>query len=338
MNPAEMLELWQDLGNGNRNATGMDRRRLNKTAPVDMFACIYWPSRGPGLLVEGNGEQGLFAGRVPTCRGVRVTHEVLETNSGVRTILRVMLEDQRLLDIFAVLSADLVNVVALERGGASALRRCIDRLCMWQGLLERVPLEGLSDESQRGLFGELMVLEHLQLSALDPLVGVLSWVGPDGAHQDFEIEGLAVEVKTTFTKRRTRLMIANEKQLDERTHHTLLLAHVRLDESATEGITLPDLVSRLRIALQPDPAASREFDLRLMQCGYLDVHAPLYGAHRFRVFGMRIFRVDGDFPRLTEANLPPGVGDIRYTIIADDLSSHEITKETVIELLRSTHE
>lgn len=171
------------------------------------------------------------------------------------------------------------------------------------------------------------------LEALDPLDAVTAWTGPDPSNQDFTHAGIAVEVKTSLAKRHARLTIANERQLDERPHRLLLLAHVRLEESVAHGMTLPARVDRCRALLRPDPAAARAFDDALMTGGYLDVHAPLYGGS-WRVSPTRLFEVRDAFPRLTEANLPPGVGDIRYSIIADDLGSWELPRQRAISALR----
>lgn len=336
MNPEALLELWGSLADG-QGASGMDRRRLDTEACVDMFACIFWPSRRLGLLIEGYGEQHPLTDRIPSCRGVKVVHEAVR-NENPRTILRVILEDPSLLDIFAVLSADLINATRAEQDSEVGLRRCIDRLSMWQGLFERVPPEGLSGEAQRGLFGELVVLENFCLPELDPLEAVTSWAGPDAAHQDFRVGDAAIEVKTTLAKRHARIFITNEKQLDERPHRVLLLALVRLDVSQAQGIALPTLVTRLRSVLPSDTVAEREFNTRLMLGGYLDVHAPLYERNRYLVEAQRYFHVHGDFPRLTEAELPPGVGDICYSIIADDLSGHEVKREEAAHLVRGSHD
>ena len=336
MKPERLLELWRGLADG-QDVSGMDRRRLDTEAPVDMFACIFWPSRRLGLLIEGDGAQHPRTDRMPACRGVRVMHQVIGKEDP-RTILRVILEDDSLLEIFAVLSVDLVNAVRAEQNTGAGLRRCIDRLSKWQVLFERVPADGLSKEAQRGLFGELAVLENFCLAELDKSEAVSSWTGPLGAHQDFKIGGTAVEVKTTLAKRHARISIANEKQLDERPHLVLLLVNLRLDESNAQGVALPTLVARLRSVLQTDTVAGRQFDDSLMLGGYLDIHAPLYERGRYRVAVQRYFHVHGDFPRLTEANLPPGVGDIRYTIIADDLSRHEVTREQAVQLVMGSND
>lgn len=335
MTPDRLLSTWSSLADEPASPSGVERIRLDADTPADVFACIFWPARKPGLLVEGAGEHRPSADRIPTCRGVRMVHEVTPAPNA-RTLLRVMLEDERLLEIFAVMSADLVSVVAAQQSAALALRRCIDRLCMWQVLFERVPVEGLSEEKQRGMLGELIVMETLLLPRLDTLAAVESWAGPDPAHQDFLRSGLAIEVKTSLAKRHARIEIANEKQLDERPHDTLVVAHLSLDESAAHGDSLPLVVDRLRGLVAPDPVASRLFDDRLLLGGYLDVHAPLY-RNQWQCSGTRYYRVEGDFPRLTEANLPPGVGDIRYSIIADDLGQFELAAQDVASLVEATN-
>ena len=263
-----------------------------------------------------------------------MVHELIVVPE-TRTVLRVMLEDENLLDIFAVMSADLVNVVVAEVSAASALRRCIDRLCMWQILFERLPAAGLAEPQQRGLLGELLVLERLLLPRIDRLAAVTAWTGPDASHQDFVRGGLAIEVKTSLAKRPARMMISNEKQLDERPHDTLILAHLRLDESTVRGDSLPVAVGRVRGLVVADPVASAGFDDLLAMSGYLDVHAPLYQDRRWLCSATQYYRVAEGFPRLTEANLPEGVGDIRYSISADDLGVYEVSSDDVALLVEA---
>ncbi|WP_347443572.1 PD-(D/E)XK motif protein [Martelella sp.] len=97
-----------------------------------------------------------------------------------------------------------------------------------------------------------------------------------------------------FRQHDVRLAIANERQLDERSHRALLLAHVCLEESSARGIALPALVARIRSQLQSDHAAAREFDDRLLQGGYLEVHAPLYAMSRYRVTDLHYLIVSQD--------------------------------------------
>lgn len=336
MTPKNLLQLWKSLSEG-RGTDGLDRRRLETEASVDIFACIFWPSRRLGLLIQGDGEVRPAFESTPEYRGVRVLHEVVDDELP-HTVLMVVLEDSSLLDTFAVLSADLIGAVKEETTAPIALHRCVERLSLWGGLFERIPSEGLSAERQRGLFGELVVLENFLLTRLDSMEAIVSWAGPDSAHQDFSAKGSAIEVKTTLAKRHTRLRISSEKQLDERPHQALLIAHVRLDESDAHGVTLPRLVSRLRTTLSQDVLSLREFERRLFLSGYLNLHSQLYETTRYVPTDQRYFHVSGDFPRLTEENLPPGVGDIRYTIVPGDLTRYELTEQEAAKALGWTND
>lgn len=334
MRPGELLDRWASLANSVAEFSGITRRRLEAGDVIDVYACHVWPKANSGLLIEGNGDLLDIGDRLPRCRGVRLMIDRHSTESGSpRTSLVVMLEEERLRDIFAVLGADLVNVVAAEPTPDAALHRCVDRLAMWQGLFDRISPDGLSEERQRGLFGELVILESLFLRLLDPADAVAAWAGSSAAHQDFLLGGLAIEVKSSLAKRHARIIIANEKQLDERAHDCLLLASVRLDESEAHGVALPDLVAEVRTRLKSLETAVRLFDEKLLQGDYLEVHAPLY-SQKWKVASTSWFNVTGDFPRLTEANLPAGVGDIRYSIIADDLGAWEQSIERVEELVK----
>lgn len=330
MTPAELLARWADLAAVPHRISGMDRRRLDAEVVVDIFACIFWPRGRAGLLIEGAGDASDVVERMPRCRGVRVEHELTSDDAGARTTLVVVLEQERLREIFAVLSVDLVNAITGERSAELAIRRCVERLCMWQGLFDRLAADGLSEERQRGLFGELVILERVFLTDDALLAAADAWTGSDSAPQDFVRGGLALEVKTTLAKRPARMMIANERQLDESPHDMLFLASVRLDESDAHGRSLSGIVTDLRRRFASDETAAQRFEDRLLAGDYLDVHASLYDARRYDVSGIRHFRVEGEFPRLTESRLPDGVGDIRYSIAADGLGAWEIDEDMVV--------
>ena len=335
MRPENLFEIWDNLALATSGIVGLDRRLLDVEAPVGVYACVFWPGGQPGLLVEGEGTVRPTGGRLPKCRGVKLVHETLGSNPD-RTSVRILLEEPRLRDIFAILAIDLLDVARSQSTSELALRRCIDRISMWQGLFERLPADGLSDEAQRGLFGELWVLENLMLEVLDLPEAVEAWRGPDPGNQDFVRLGVAIEVKTTLAKRHSRLPIANEKQLDEVPHSILYLANVRLDESAAAGRNLNDLVGNCRQLVASDLYAARLLDDCLLKAGYLDVHANLYQERCWQVSGCRFFHVHDHFPRLTEANVPPGVGDIKYSVIADDLSQYECQRSDVAKSLEET--
>ena len=194
-------------------------------------------------------------------------------------------------------------------------------------------LDELSLERQRGLLGELNFLEHLLLPTLAPIDAVRAWQGPSGSHQDFIHQDAAAEVKSTITKRHSLLRIQSEKQLDDAIFRVLFLVHVRLDESA-KGISLPEQVATTREPLSGKPLALNELNLKLIEAGYRDADSAKYSDKHYVVTEPMIYRVHGNFPRMTEANLPGGVGDLSYTIVADGLGDFLLPHAEFKELVR----
>lgn len=184
------------------------------------------------------------------------------------------------------------------------------QLRRWQRFLA-IGREALDPAAQRGLWGEL----HFLRTRLLPLLGggaVTGWKGPEGAHQDFQFATAWIEVKTTLAKQPQSVRIASERQLDD-TRAPALFLHVLAMEAHEGGAaTLPALVAEVRAALAAWPAARETFEDALLKAGYLDQHAPRYAAAGYAVREETDFRVAPGFPRLVEAGLPAGIGDVTY--------------------------
>lgn len=330
MNPGELLAIWSSLRKEDL-ATGLVRRRLCPDAGCDIFACATTPEGEVGFLIEGPWHRGHALGMPPTCRGMRITGAT--AGDGQRAYLRVLLEKERLMETFSILATDLIEAVSLEPDMPSAATRCMERLTLWQGLIERVPEDGLSAEAQRGLFGELTILTELMIPALGKMEAVSSWAGPTGARHDFITKAIGVEVKTTISKAPVRLRISNELQLDDTGLDALFVAHVRLLPMTSRRMTLPSLIEELRKRLDDTPTALAAFEQRLVLAGYLDTDRERYGSVGYVVSGMDYYRVEDEFPRLIKGNLPLGVGDVTYSIPVDMLGAYCATSETIKKML-----
>lgn len=270
-------------------------------------------------------------GMPPTCRGMRITGAT--SGDGQRAYLRVLLEKERLLETFSILATDLIEAVSLEPDMPSAATRCMERLTLWQGLIERLPEDGLGAEAQRGLFGELTILAELMIPTLGNMGAISSWVGPTGARHDFTAKAVGMEVKTTISKAPVRLRISNELQLDDFGLDALFVGHVRLLPMTSHRMTLPALVEELRKRLDAQSPTLGEFEQKLVLAGYLDADRERYASVGYVVSGMDYYRVEGEFPRLIKGNLPPGVGDVTYSIPVDMLGAYGAASETIKKML-----
>lgn len=222
----------------------------------------------------------------------------------------VALKDLRFADVFTALAEDLARRLA-EAGDPSAQARLfLGQLARWKKFLSS-SFEGLTDEAQRGLWGEL----HFLRERLLPLLGVAAvsgWKGGERAHQDFQFGGGAVEVKTTLAKQPQIVRITSERQLDNSSWPLLLLNVVALEMRESGGEALPAMIASLRSKLTMDPAAQEQFEDELLLSGYHDTHAIRYADRGYIVRSETTLQIKTGFPCLVEKDLPRGVGDVKY--------------------------
>jgi len=270
----------------------------------------------------------------PDCRGLEVFSVALsgQPHWGVR------LRDAACADVFAALAEDVAPRVAAAANARTTAAALLARLRRWQKFLA-VGRAGLTVEQQRGLYGELHTLRAHLLPALGAVAAVSGWRAPTAAHQDFQFPSGAVEVKTTTAKQPQAVRITSERQLDGTGIPALFLHVVVLDErevepgAAASGECLPGLVADLRSRLAGEGQALEFFDDRLLEAGYLDADAPRYEARRFTLRREMTFRITRGFPRLTERDLPEGLGDVSYALSLPACGPFAVTPEAMLATL-----
>src|SRR5690606_16996657 len=118
-------------------------------------------------------------------------------------------------DIFSTLCEDLIFGVSEVSTEQTLVEKLLDRLAKWQSLFEKVGKQGLTDEAQRGLYGEIYFLRFFMSNNSDKIYCLKSWLGPEKSIQDFQYSNWAVEVKTTHGNNHHKIHITNERQLDD---------------------------------------------------------------------------------------------------------------------------
>jgi hypothetical protein len=159
------------------------------------------------------------------------------------------------------------------------------------------------------------------------------WATSKGIQQDFQFSGCAVEVKTTSAKQHQKLAIASERQLDDTGAGTIVLLHLSLDVRQGQGETLPAMVATVRSLVAGDAIAKDELENLLFEIGYLDIHAIRYENIGYTIREHNYFKVGDDFPKIIEADLRNGVGDVRYTISVAECKRFSIPASEVIALI-----
>ena len=311
-------EIWQALATGNDAAgqgEGWYFRRIHPDSACSVLAALRQPGSVPALLVEVGAGAVEVVGEYPSARGFEVYPESVTSGPRGRTRLCLVLSDTGYRDVFEVLANDVAERIASARGDSEAVRAFMARLHVWQNFMRKHGAHGLGPEAQIGLFGELCFLADHLLDRAPAFDVVDAWKGPIGGNQDFELGGRCVEVKSTTVVPPVSVSIASMTQLDETLVDLLLLCHVSLATDGGGGVSLPELVERLRTTLEIEDASARDgFNAKLIEAGYLDTHSELYSDRRYTVRGTRFFRVADGFPRIASGDLRAGISECRYTV------------------------
>ncbi|MGC3859896.1 PD-(D/E)XK motif protein [Micromonospora chersina] len=326
-------EDWAPL-EAEHHPYGIVARRLFPRSPHDIFLAVQQPTGRRVLLLRVPASAGRSVAEryppLPSTRGLAIEFATAPDGS---TELRVVLTADERREVFNPLIADVATTAHAAEGPVEALTAAIERFEHWRHLLQSIRDTGLSEEARRGLFGELVVLRDHLCPVLPPHEAVSAWRGPTGANQDFELETCAIEVKTGTGRSPRSIVIASERQLDDTGTDHLLLAHLSLDERrGGSGESLNAIVGSLR---EGSPSAVRaELDDLLIRAGYLSEHRHLYDELRYTVRGTDFWHVTGDFPRITEADLRPGVGGCRYRISTVGLEQYGVSAEQVASIVK----
>ena len=329
--------VWQEL-EAHQQTPGRSTRRLHPDSRHDIQVSVTHPALRRMLLLGTDARTAdTVRQEIHELQATRGLQLNLSSVSGNHYELQVMLTDDELTEVFTPLISDIAEVVRDAPTTETAAEAAVRRYVRWQQLLRSVSREGLSRQARCGLFGELHFLLEYVLPAVDQRIAVSSWTGPRQTNQDFQLPGAAVEVKATTARSPRTVQIASERQLDTADSTPLALAHVVLDDRQRGlGMSLNALVDEIR-ALLTSPSASQLFESLLIQAGYLPNQRDLYDHDRYTLRRSEFWTVGEGFPRITEAQLPPGVGNCTYTIDVSALAAHSVTAETLLDLIRGTH-
>jgi hypothetical protein len=234
----------------------------------------------------------------------------------------IRLKDHSQIGLFEVLCRDVVASAEAAEEELDALNRAVGRTSRWHHLLRGGHSNLLSEEEQRGLIGELIVLDRLA-EVIGSRAAIMGWKGPSGAPKDFELRGHCIEVKTRRTAAQPFIQISNEFQLADVAHHRLWLTVLAVERVADPfGEPLNALVSRVGKKYQSDDAMmAMDWELNLAATGYRDEDD--YSAFRWVSDQPTWLEVAGDFPRITTP-LPGGVSNVKYALALEVCSAFEV--------------
>ncbi len=329
-------DIWSTIekDKAHGSATGIFRRRILPDACCDLFLGVEKPSNNRIFLLRVESANIPAAKLLPQARGFEVKLLTLPDDPAGHSSVLLLQTNDAFRDIFTSLTVDVASHIASTKDHKTAVEKFLARLKRWQQFLERSGPDGLGDEAQRGLFGELWFMRHY----LVPVAGtqaVTAWTGPTMTAQDFQLPGMAVEVKTTTAKEHQKLAITGEKQLENSPELRIVLLHLSLTAQRDTGMTLVELVASVRALLASASLSLSIFEDALLAAGYLDAHANRYAHPGYLIREHHFFEVKDDFPRIVGADLRHGVGDVIYSVSVATCLPYEVKEAAFIAFLQA---
>lgn len=320
--------IWEELENDTSFQIGLLYKRYSTKVNPDIFVALKAPEKLRCISFRISSSFNLDTYQLNNFRDIKL--DLLNDEKNInKQFLLILLLNKQYKDIFSTLCEDLIYGVSEISDENILIDRLVDRLVKWQSLFEKLGHQGLSDDAQRGLFGELYFLRKYLSKSSDYIKCINAWMGPENAIQDFQYSNWAVEVKTTHGKNHQKIHISSERQLDDSLIPNIFLYHLSLDVRIGFGETLNFIIEDISHLLNDNSIATNHFKLKLIESGYFDIHKNLYDDHGYNIRQENIYSVIGDFPRITEKQIPIGVGDVKYSIILTESESWRINEDNL---------
>lgn len=186
----------------------------------------------------------------------------------------------------------------------------------WTEFFNAKKYERLSDETIKGLFGELYVLKSLVLDSKSSKINdtLRSWQGPYDKGHDFILDQKNIEVKTkNFANVKVR--ISSEYQLEQELGKRLELVVISVDNDSVKGLSLSNLIECIRIAVIKSLGDITILLEALNQKSLSFKNMHEYDTHRYLLIKKDTYdpTLDG-FPKIIKSNLPDSINEVKYSL------------------------
>lgn len=273
--------------------------------------------------------------KLPKLKGIDITVSIRPGEA--RQILIFKLQDTAQQDIFEQLCRDIVRATAGAVTQKEAVATTLARTWRWHHLLRGGSSERLSADEQKGLIGELLVLERQLLECFEPDAAIPMWHGPLDAPKDFECARVCVEAKARRGAATPFVYISSAYQLDDEGVDAFFLFVVDLDQvpDGTVGaFTVADAAESLKDRLSGSPAALFAYENLLEASGFrwTDDYSDfpwLEGQSRF-------YRVADGFPRICASTLSASISNVTYALSLPSCAPYLVEASVVIQALKAT--
>jgi len=280
--------------------------------------------------------QKLFVVQVPLIVNADIPSELNSVDVEIvkfdenKTRLLCVLTDDKYIENFTLVIKDVAHRCK-EYSDESLIGKSIDRLYAWTDLL-KPSRKGITDTAQRGLWGEMFVLREY-MSNVHPIKdAVRFWVGQDKKKQDFTLNHIALEVKTTMSSSTPTINISSTDQLERVTDRLYLIQIFMNKGNEPDAISLKDLYEEINELIGDDTETKASFLLDLTK---------IYGKatekqinEKFVFLDYDLYEIDDNFPKISVEDMPDAIRGIKYQIERSKISELKL-EEPIESIIKS---
>ena len=277
--------------------------------------------------------QGKYPSKLPLprLRGLLVEARPIKEQDNDRIIIRLIDDAHR--DIFHRLCIDLIDATKNSQRDEEVAKNFLIRLKRWHFLLRGGGETRLSQEEQKGLIGELWLLEHVLIPSIGPTDAVKAWKGPFGAPKDFQVGIHGIETKAK-SPQVPNIRIHSAEQLDATGVDRLFLNIVEVTSIYKEpaSVTIMDLAIHIRDIIESEDISTLiQFEESLSATGFRwnDDYSDSY----FLIGDTLLYEVLDGFPRITASKIASGVQDVQYSITLSDCEHYKVEMSELIQAI-----
>jgi hypothetical protein len=262
----------------------------------------------------------------PDTKGLSLKTQRTSSDDERYVILELISEDY--FDVFVSLCNDVFKSLEESKDQEDLIKRYYSRISAWKLFFAKTRDGVLSQRRRIGLYAELYFI----VEKLIPEYGsdfLEFWTGPDGKPHDFEMGKVGIEIKGSSGKKGHKVMISNEKQLDDDGLDDLYLHFSAISEKNNYPATIPEAIRNIKQVLSVDESALLSFEEKIISVGYNYMFEDKYNKFGYRVHEERLFEIKEGFPRLISQDIPNGCGGIKYHVELSACAEFETEMSTL---------
>ena len=247
---------------------------------------------------------------------IEITH--YKTSDGGKSIVFSLL-DNRLLQQFCDFLNSMIGATSQHSHSNQSAYQSVCEVYFIMQRMFRSNSDILPEHEIKGLIGELLFIREHLFPEMNTTKAIRAWSGAEKTRKDFAFDHEWYEVKTIDYGKET-VHISSIEQLDSPIEGCLVIFQLERMAEEYEGISLNKLVTET--INQLTSVNDKDIFTSKLQDAHYSYH-PKYDEYVYELRTVDKYLVTADFPRITRADISPGIAKASFDIAIAEISSYK---------------